>query len=109
MYDSFIHFFSFWEFSFAYFLILSKVQNVPIIQETIFEKIQLAKEEGLEQGKLNNQRTVMIRTLHSKFTDGNEEQVETLVEKIEEMKDFDTLDQWFDQILAAHFLQELAF
>jgi len=61
----------------------------------------------IESGKVDNQRTMLIRLLRRKFTNSDEELLDPMIKKIEESEDTDMLDQWFDQIFDANALHEL--
>ncbi|MEM7533985.1 MAG: hypothetical protein AAF639_17510 [Chloroflexota bacterium] len=75
--------------------------HIPVVQQTI--------EEAHEEGGLRRQRRLMIRSLNRKFSDSNEELLETLIEHIEQNDDLETLDEWYDQIQDARFLRDLNF
>ena len=90
-------------------------ESVPIIrndririeEQAREEGVIRGREEGIESGKVDNQRTMLIRLLRRKFTNSDEELLDPMIKKIEESEDTDMLDQWFDQIFDANALHEL--
>ncbi|MEM7534782.1 MAG: hypothetical protein AAF639_21565 [Chloroflexota bacterium] len=82
-------------------------ESVPIIQQNFKLAQEKAHEQGIETGKVEKQRTNIIRMIHRKFGDGHDAKVAELVEEIEQLDDLDVLDEWFDRIFDANTLNEL--
>ena len=63
------------------------------------------REEGVQVGELRNQRRVLVKALRHKFG----KIPAATVKRIEATEQFDLLDRWFEQALAAKKLGEISF
>jgi hypothetical protein len=81
-------------------------QEVYDMGKTMAEHLkEQGRDEGLQQGALQNQRRVLLLLLRDKFP----KLPARIVQRIEATEQFDLLDSWFQQALAAKKLADLSF
>ena len=67
--------------------------------------IQQGKDEGLEQGRINEKRTDVLKLVRHRFADISD----TILNEISSIDDLVYLDDLFDQILIAESFEDIDF
>ncbi len=67
--------------------------------------IQQGKDEGLEQGRISEKRTDVLKLVRHRFADISD----TILNEISSIDDLVYLDDLFDQILAAESFEDIDF
>jgi hypothetical protein len=75
------------------------IGKLPTFQEALTDSLK----QGEKQGALNNEHRLVLGQLQRRFN----QVPKSIVQQIEASSDFEQLDQWLDQIIAAKELEDI--